>query len=1044
MPTWRRHAHELAGSPLALFVAVALAYGAGSRLAYSWFGADGVSASFFPAAGVTLAALVLVPRRRWPIVLAAAALAELTLDLFHGIELAPALGYVAANVVEPLTGALLLMLLVSHVDLGRTRDLSAFLACAVITGPAVGAIVGASTYVFLADGSGWARFAGQWWVGDGLGVLVVGSSILSLRIVPTRALGTLRLVEGLFLATVALVATLLVLWVDWIPLVYVPIALLVSLAFRLGTTGVALTGAGIAFLAAEATAEGHGFWEAVGVGRSTGVVYLQIALAVLIASALALAAEIAERERTALAWATADADRRESLAAAARAERLRRLTEDLANAKTESEVSRRLVNAGFAAHVELGRLDISLPCPEGSDRYVHESASRIARDAYARIALLAQEREARIRAELLERNATHLAAAVTVEEVARSTVADLEAAGFALAAIELQQGETVEVLAASGIGPAEHGGFPSFPLRQCSSGPEVIGAGSVVEVETGLDETYPGYAALRAAHGIDTVVAVPLRDSDGRVVGALSGAFGADAAPDSSARQLLAGVAEQTALALERARLHEHAAHAAAHSTFLARLGEALESVTTAHDRAQRVVELLHENLDVGATVRLVDRDDAAPVLVAASDGVDADMRPSVTLALRARGRAIGWLELRDEGELSRSDLGLEIASRAAIALDNALLYEHEREVSHTLQLGLLGGLRDTAEGVELGASYRPGTDSLDVGGDWHDAFRLPSGALALVVGDVVGHGLDAAIAMGQLRGAVRALAPLGSPARLLRHLDSFVETLPDAGMATIAYAELDPAKGTLTYACAGHPPPLVLREDGGSHFLWNGRSPALGFPSDSRREEARGELRPGETLVLYTDGVVERRNESLDAGLARLATAAHAFRTQPATLVEHLPDALLAGQVQDDDVCILAVHRQLVNRGFTRALPASPAELVSLRAQLRAWLAESGVDETVVHDVVLAVSEAAANAIEHGLSFDAAQVVTVSARVDEAGGLDVEVADEGTWSAPHGDGDRGHGLRIIATIMEDVSVRSGGEGTVVRMRKHTATRARA
>ena len=132
-------------------------------------------------------------------------------------------------------------------------------------------------------------------------------------------------------------------------------------------------------------------------------------------------------------------------------------------------------------------------------------------------------------------------------------------------------------------------------------------------------------------------------------------------------------------------------------------------------------------------------------------------------------------------------------------------------------------------EGVVVAAAYRPGTAALEVGGDWYDAFPLESGAIALVVGDVVGHGLEAAVAMGQLRGAVSALAQTAGPALLLDRLDAFVETVPSAATATLAYVELDPETGHVRYACAGHPPPLVVSPDGRTRFLWDGRSAPLG-----------------------------------------------------------------------------------------------------------------------------------------------------------------------------------------------------------------------
>ena len=177
------------------------------------------------------------------------------------------------------------------------------------------------------------------------------------------------------------------------------------------------------------------------------------------------------------------------------------------------------------------------------------------------------------------------------------------------------------------------------------------------------------------------------------------------------------------------------------------------------------------------------------------------------------------------------SDLGMtaafadEVASRLSHSLDNALRYEREREVSHALQPGLLGAAPAEVEGVEIATVYRPGSETLEVGGDWYDVFRLGDTTLALVVGDVVGHGLDAAVAMGQLRGAVRALAPTGSPSHVLDALDLFVEQVPQGAMATLAYAELDLEDGRLTYACAGHPPPLLLGSDGG-RLLWRVVSP--------------------------------------------------------------------------------------------------------------------------------------------------------------------------------------------------------------------------
>ncbi|HZA58942.1 MAG TPA: MASE1 domain-containing protein, partial [Solirubrobacterales bacterium] len=163
-----------------LFLVVGCAYALGSQMAFQWFDADGFSATFFPASGVTLSALALTAARRWPVVLAAVFTAEVLMDVAHDIPAAASIGYAFANVCEPLIGATLLRRFVHTPDLSRTRDLFVFLSCAVVVGPAVGGVIGATNYVTVAGGTEpWGDFMTQWWIGDGLGVLVVASAVLA-------------------------------------------------------------------------------------------------------------------------------------------------------------------------------------------------------------------------------------------------------------------------------------------------------------------------------------------------------------------------------------------------------------------------------------------------------------------------------------------------------------------------------------------------------------------------------------------------------------------------------------------------------------------------------------------------------------------------------------------------------------------------------------------------------------------------------------------------------------------------------------------------
>ena len=291
---------------------------------------------------------------------------------------------------------------------------------------------------------------------------------------------------------------------------------------------------------------------------------------------------------------------------------------------------------------------------------------------------------------------------------------------------------------------------------------------------------------------------------------------------------------------------------------------------------------------------------------------------------------------------------------------------------------------------------------------------------------------------MGQLRGAVRALSRAGGgPARVLQQLDMFVESVPDAAGATLAYAELDPEAGRLVYACAGHPPPLVVPPDGDARYLWDGRSAPLGSILGTERTEAVAQLAEGDTIVLYTDGLIERRGESLDDGLHRLAAEAVLRAPEGDPLADDLADALLEGEAQADDVCVLTARRFPVESMFSHAFRARPSELAPLRQRLGAWLDAQNVDPEAQRGVVLAVSEAAANAVEHGHGSDGLGVVSVMARMDD-GRLALSVRDRGGWREPGDPGERGRGLPIIEAIVDEVSIEQTEGGTVVRMQSRT------
>jgi phosphoserine phosphatase RsbU/P len=236
---------------------------------------------------------------------------------------------------------------------------------------------------------------------------------------------------------------------------------------------------------------------------------------------------------------------------------------------------------------------------------------------------------------------------------------------------------------------------------------------------------------------------------------------------------------------------------------------------------------------------------------------------------------------------------------------------DREREAARALQHNLLDGELPEAEHLEVACAYKPALSDQEIGGDWFDSFWLDEGdTISLVVGDVVGRGIEAAATMAQLRSAVRALAATPHrPAVLLEALDRYSRRHRVGYSATLLYAKLTLTDGSLQYACAGHPPPLSFARGREPRFLWEGRSVPLGVSwggVDAPRSEGVYQLPPDSTIVLYTDGLIERRTEALDVGLDRLASIAPRY-AGPATaaVAEAIVQAMGAGG-HHDDVCVL------------------------------------------------------------------------------------------------------------------------------------------
>lgn len=247
------------------------------------------------------------------------------------------------------------------------------------------------------------------------------------------------------------------------------------------------------------------------------------------------------------------------------------------------------------------------------------------------------------------------------------------------------------------------------------------------------------------------------------------------------------------------------------------------------------------------------------------------------------------------------------IASLTGQALERARRYEKEYDDAHALQRALLPLIESSLPGVNAVARYRPADSDHDVGGDWYDLFQLPHGRIGLVVGDVVGHDLQAAVTMSRLQASLRVIAAAAcGPADVLDQLDVIASQIPGAFMSTVAYAEYDSVTRCLQYACAGHLPFLIVA-GGEASFLWDGRSGPLGV-SRSSREQAQVAIPVDSRLVGFTDGLIERRRESIDSGLQRLSAVANDLQLLDA---DSWCDAVmheLVGLQADDDLVLLCV----------------------------------------------------------------------------------------------------------------------------------------
>ena len=431
------------------------------------------------------------------------------------------------------------------------------------------------------------------------------------------------------------------------------------------------------------------------------------------------------------------------------------------------------------------------------------------------------------------------------------------------------------------------------------------------------------------------------------------------------------------------------------------------------------------------ASVAVLPGDDGASLLAAPLDGTGS----SAIVAEFPASRPVS-AEVRELFSI--------LTSHLAQVLAKARDYEQARAVALTLQHAILA---PTGLPHGFAARYTPAVPPLEVGGDWYDVVPLPGQRTGVVVGDCVGRGLPAAAVMGQLRSASQAvLLRASGPAEALTDLDTFASRIPGAECTTVFCAIIDHGAGTVSYSCAGHPPPVLVTDRRQYQLLDQARSlPLAMLPDGWQRRDATAALPPGATLMLYTDGLVERRSQALDTGIdaAARAVAEHA-RDHPDHVADHVMAAMTPAAGYEDDVAVLIYRHPPAP--LIVAVPADdPSSLALLRARLRQWLPAAAIGAREAADIMIVAGEAAANGVEHataGRPADAEPVrITLTARAARAV-VQLTVTDTGSWRAPPADraepapGTRGHGLIFMHALMDDVTIDPSEHGTTVTLTK--------
>jgi anti-sigma regulatory factor (Ser/Thr protein kinase) len=373
------------------------------------------------------------------------------------------------------------------------------------------------------------------------------------------------------------------------------------------------------------------------------------------------------------------------------------------------------------------------------------------------------------------------------------------------------------------------------------------------------------------------------------------------------------------------------------------------------------------------------------------------------------------------------------LALQLANALDQAILFERTHRVADRLQRALLPNTFPSVPGAVFHAAYRPASDEAEVGGDWYDAFSLRDGRVAISMGDVAGHGLDAATVMGEIRHAMRSAAVIEtSPAAVLQHINSVINLRKGIGMVTAIFAYYVPERRELTYAVAGHPTPMLTIAGGFSGFLPGGGMP-LGIEPDIEAHDWTITLPPRSCVIFYTDGMTEYSRDVL-AGEARLLEAAiRSFEADFDNPALALQERVFDATANRDDAATLTLSCLDGPLAPEMQFSAIPLAAPIVRALLHRFCDEHSISTPQRFALITAVGEAVANAVEHAYKGERPGNLYVRACAGKDD-VTIEVEDHGRWRPFQHRDERGRGIVLMHELMDRVRITSAQNRTVITL----------